>query len=75
MRSNSKHLYDNREERKITIGQQIVTGDSSRMLPPKVGQSNPFANAPQYKNGVNLKLANNPGFRNQSIQMQRGPND
>jgi hypothetical protein len=75
MRSNSKQLYDNREERKITVGQQIVTGDSQRVLPPKVGNKNPFENQPQYKNGVNLALKNNPGFRNQSIQMQRGASD
>ena len=74
VRSNSKNLYDNREERKISVGQQIVAGDSNRMLPPKQGSSNPFANQPQYKNGVNLALKNNPGFRNQSIQMQRGAN-
>jgi hypothetical protein len=54
MRSQSKNLYDNREERKINTGHQIVTGDSQRMLPPKQSMnSNPFANAPQYKNGVN----------------------
>lgn len=55
MRSQSKNLYDNREERKINTGHQIVMGDSQRMLPPKAGaHSNPFANAPQYKNGVNV---------------------
>ena len=35
MRSNSKNLYDNREEGKRAIGQQIITGTQRQQLPPK----------------------------------------
>jgi len=44
------------------------------MAPKAPNNSNPFANAPQYKAGANLALKQNPGFKNaQSIPMQRGP--
>jgi len=49
-RSNSKNLYDNREERKearANAGAQIMTGGRSGARPP-AGGMNQFANAAQY---------------------------
>lgn len=78
VRSSSKNLYDNREERKearANAGAQVMAGGrngTAGRLPPQ--GLNQFANAPQYRKPAVANARQNAGYPERgSIPMARGP--